>query len=199
MAEFHEDMVQKTKKQIQHHFIALVEAEGFSHVSVKKIAERANINRGTFYLHYTDKYELMDHLQQELLNELQTRITAILPKEAFLALHQQQLYPPFVAIFQFISEHAHALRAILGDKGDPSFAKKIKLVFGEVLLERLISQHPAAKDEAFRMYMHAFMTSAILGVIQEWLENCEEQTAEEMAKIHFQILNFISQLRTFIQ
>lgn len=199
MGSIHEDMVHKTKLQIQHHFIALVEAEGFSHVTVKKIAERANINRGTFYLHYTDKYELMDHLQQELLNELQTRITAILPKEAFLALHQQQLYPPFVAIFQFISEHAHALRAILGDQGDPSFAKKIKRVFGEVLLERLISQHPAAKDEAFRKYMHAFMTSAILGVIQEWLENCDGQTVEEMAKIHFQILNFISQVLTFIQ
>ncbi|MDQ7862165.1 TetR/AcrR family transcriptional regulator [Peribacillus frigoritolerans] len=83
MASIHEDMVQKTKKQIQLHFIALIEAEGFSHVSVKKIAERANINRGTFYLHYSDKYELMDHLQQELLHELQTRITAILPKEAF--------------------------------------------------------------------------------------------------------------------
>lgn len=115
-----------------------------------------------------------------------------------MALNQQQLYPPFIAIFQFISEHAHALRAILGDHGDPSLRKN-KTGFGEVLLERLISLHPAAKDEAFRMYMHAFLTSAILGVITEWLENCEEQTAEEMAKIHFQILNFISQLRTFIQ
>ncbi|MGE7762546.1 TetR/AcrR family transcriptional regulator C-terminal domain-containing protein [Peribacillus sp. NPDC097895] len=199
MASIHEEMVQKTKAQIQYHFIALVEEEGFTQVSVKKIAERANINRGTFYVHYVDKYELMDHLQQQLLNELQARITAILPKEAFMALHQQQLYPPFVAIFQFISEHAHALRAILGDKGDPSFAKKVKRVFGEVLLERLISQHPAAKDEEFLKYMHAFMTSAILGVIQEWLENCEEQTVEEMAKIHFQILKFISQLRTFIE
>ncbi len=151
---FMKDMVQKTKKQIQHHFIALIEVEGFSHVSVKKIAERANINRGTFYLHYTDKYELMDHLQQELLHELQTRITAILPKEAFLALNQQQLYPPFIAIFQFISEHAHALRAILGDQ-ETLLCEKIKRVFGEVLLERLISLHPAAKDEAFRMYMHA--------------------------------------------
>ncbi|CAH0233936.1 hypothetical protein SRABI96_02749 [Peribacillus sp. Bi96] len=199
MASIHEEMVQKTKTQIQYHFIALVEEDGFSQVSVKKIAERANINRGTFYLHYVDKYELMDHLQQQLLNELQARITAILPKEVFMALHQQQLYPPFVAIFQFISEHAHALRAILGDKGDPSFAKKVKRVFGEVLLERLISQHPAAKDEEFLKYMNAFMTSAILGVIQEWLENCEEQSVEEMAKIHFQILKFISQLRTFIE
>ncbi|KWW17585.1 hypothetical protein AS888_21420 [Peribacillus simplex] len=199
MASIHEEMIQKTKAHIQHHFVALVEAEGFTHVSVKKIAERANINRGTFYLHYADKYALMDQLQQDLLDELQARITAILPKEALLALHQQQLYPPFVAIFQFIGEHAQALRAILGDQGDPSFAKKIKRVFGEVLLDRLISQHPAAQNEAFRTYMHAFLTSAILGVIQEWLENCEEQSVEEMAKIHFQILNFISQLRTFIK
>ncbi|WP_285769266.1 TetR/AcrR family transcriptional regulator C-terminal domain-containing protein [Peribacillus sp. SI8-4] len=199
MASIHEEMGQKTKAHIQHHFIALIEAEGFAHVSVKKIAERASINRGTFYLHYADKYELMDQLQRQLLEELQARISEILPKEALLALHQQQLYPPFVAIFQFIGENARPLRAILGDQGDPSFAKKMKRVFGEVLLARLISQHPAAQDEEFRKYMHAFLTSAILGVIQEWLENCEEQPAEEMAKIHFQILNFISQLRTFIQ
>ncbi|MCK1994759.1 hypothetical protein GW626_19315 [Peribacillus muralis] len=38
MASIHEEMVQKTKAHILHHFIALVEAEGFSHVSVKKIA-----------------------------------------------------------------------------------------------------------------------------------------------------------------
>ncbi|MBK5483856.1 TetR/AcrR family transcriptional regulator [Peribacillus sp. TH16] len=199
MATIHEQKAQKTKLQIQQHFIALVEKEGFQHVSVKKIADRASINRGTFYLHYADKYELMDHLQQALLAELQLRITSILPKEAFLALHQQQLYPPFIAIFQFISEHASALRAILGDHGDPSFAKKLKHVFGEILLERLIRQHPAAQNDAFRNYMHAFMTSAILGVIQEWLDNCEEQTVEEMAKIHFQILNFISHLRAFIE
>ncbi|MGG4154107.1 TetR/AcrR family transcriptional regulator [Peribacillus muralis] len=199
MASIHEEMVQKTKAHIKHHFIALIEEEGFSHVSVKKIAERANINRGTFYLHYADKYALMDQLQQELLDDLQARITVIVPKEALLALHQQQLYPPFVAIFQFIGEHALPLRAILGDHGDPSFAKKMKRVFGEVLLDRLISQHPAAVHEAFRTYMHAFLTSAILGVIQEWLENCEEQPVEEMARIHFEILNFISQLRTFIK
>ncbi|WP_053346863.1 TetR/AcrR family transcriptional regulator [Peribacillus butanolivorans] len=85
MATIHEQKAQKTKLQIQQHFIALVEKEGFQHVSVKKIADRASINRGTFYLHYADKYELMDHIQQELLAELQLRITSNSTKRGFFS------------------------------------------------------------------------------------------------------------------
>ncbi|GAB6259753.1 hypothetical protein PSKAS_52770 [Peribacillus sp. N1] len=64
IASIHEYMLQKTKKNLHNNFIAIDESEWFSHVSVKKIAERANINLGTFYLHYTVIYELMVHLQQ---------------------------------------------------------------------------------------------------------------------------------------
>src|SRR5258708_14342900 len=49
--------------------------KGFSATSIQDITERANVNRGTFYIHFADKYELLDAVmrdgfQQQLTNSL---------------------------------------------------------------------------------------------------------------------------------
>ncbi|TSI08276.1 TetR/AcrR family transcriptional regulator [Lysinibacillus sp. BW-2-10] len=199
MAEIHEQMAQRTKLEIKKVFLELVEEQGFQNVTVKKIAECAGINRGTFYLHFIDKFDVMEQIQAELLNDLHDRFERITPTEAFKAIHDGQFYPPLIAIYQFVLEHAHALKVILGDQGDPSFAKKIKQIFGETLIEQLIAiYHPTNNDAEFRKYLLAFMTSAMLGVIQEWINEYEDKTVEDLAKIHYQLLGFISKLGGFL-
>lgn len=49
----------RTKKDIKETFISLLEEKGFEKISVSDLTEHANINRGTFYLHYQDKYDLL--------------------------------------------------------------------------------------------------------------------------------------------
>ena len=41
-------------------FIDLLAEKGFEKITVNDIAERADINRGTVYLHYVDKFDLLD-------------------------------------------------------------------------------------------------------------------------------------------
>ena len=43
----------KTKEKIKSAFTELIMEKGFNNLSVVDISERAGINRGTFYLHYT--------------------------------------------------------------------------------------------------------------------------------------------------
>ena len=51
-----------TKMVIHDAFFELLESEGFDKMSVTDICKRADVNRGTFYLHYEDKYALLDEL-----------------------------------------------------------------------------------------------------------------------------------------
>ncbi|RHW32743.1 TetR/AcrR family transcriptional regulator [Lysinibacillus yapensis] len=194
MAEIHEKMAQKTKQEIKKAFLELVEEIGFSNVSVKKIAEQAGINRGTFYLHFVDKFDVMEQIQEELLKDLHARIELIAPKDVFKAIHEGQHYPPLLAIYQFVHDYAHELRVLLGDQGDPSFARKIKQIFGNTLIAQLTEVSYEGNDEEFRNYLFAFLTSAILGIIQEWLNDYEGKTVEDMAKIHYKLLGFIGNL-----
>lgn len=57
-----------TKAAIHEAFFALLHEKGFSKTTVTDICKRAEINRGTFYLHYVDKYALLDEIIDEALD-----------------------------------------------------------------------------------------------------------------------------------
>ena len=40
---------QRTRQMLQQAFRELIQAKGFTATSIREIAERANVNRGTFY------------------------------------------------------------------------------------------------------------------------------------------------------
>lgn len=52
--------IKRTQKSIKNAFYELIEEKGFDHISVKDITERAMISRNTFYLHYNDKFDLLN-------------------------------------------------------------------------------------------------------------------------------------------
>ena len=52
--------IQKTRQLIMNTFIDLLAEKGFEKITINDISERANINRGTVYLHYVDKFDLLD-------------------------------------------------------------------------------------------------------------------------------------------
>ena len=60
----------KTKEKIKSAFTELIMEKGFNNLSVVDISERAGINRGTFYLHYTDKYNLLETLETTIIQNL---------------------------------------------------------------------------------------------------------------------------------
>lgn len=66
--------VKRTQRAIKDSFFSLVEKKGFEHISVKDITDGAMISRNTFYLHYADKYELLNKICDELMRTLFFRV-----------------------------------------------------------------------------------------------------------------------------
>lgn len=56
----------------------LQEESTISNLTVQKIANKAGLNRTTFYLHYQDIQDLLMQLTDEILNELSNKITALI-------------------------------------------------------------------------------------------------------------------------
>lgn len=57
--------VLRSRQALIEAFRALLEEKTFSEISVYQISERADLNRGTFYAHFSDKYELLEQLIRE--------------------------------------------------------------------------------------------------------------------------------------
>lgn len=79
MNESTDRRVVRTKAVIRDALTALIEEKGFEALTVKDITARANINRGTFYLHYRDKYDLLEQSEQELIEGMVAIIRTIRP------------------------------------------------------------------------------------------------------------------------
>lgn len=59
--------VRKTKNAIKQAFIKLLAEKELERITIQDITTLADINRGTFYLHYEDKYLLLSDLEDEIL------------------------------------------------------------------------------------------------------------------------------------
>jgi AcrR family transcriptional regulator len=66
--------VRRTRKLISDALIDLTKEKGFAAVTVRDIAERAGINRATFYRHYQDKFDLLDRYAEAVYELLDTTL-----------------------------------------------------------------------------------------------------------------------------
>ena len=63
--------VRKTRKQLQDGFISLLLEKSIKDITVKELCDKVDLNRGTFYLHYKDIYDMADQLENELFDRLE--------------------------------------------------------------------------------------------------------------------------------
>ncbi|MFU1798306.1 TetR/AcrR family transcriptional regulator [Paenibacillus azoreducens] len=179
--------VVRTKAVIRKALTELIDEKGFEALTVKDITTRAEINRGTFYLHYRDKYDLLEQSEQELIKGLIGILSTI---DLFdpTDLDMEQSFPYIVKVIEYMGEHADFLKTILGPKGDPSFHSLLKAMMSEHLFEKNVV--PFIKKENVLVptqYLVAYIASAHFGIIQEWLMKGRKESPQEIASIMFKL------------
>ena len=182
----------KTKQLIQRSFIQILENKSFDTITIGDITKTAQINRGTFYLHYEDKYDLLEHVEQQLFRDLGDHIDKL-----------QSLYSPAItfekgqeqlasALFNSIKLHAPLLNIFLSNHGRAGFHFRFRDAFSEKVrlnLEKNEKIHATLK--APMDYFLSFITSAFLGLIEQWIQNGLDKTPEEMTGLYIDIISFI--------
>ncbi len=62
--------VRKSKRAIKQAFIYLLTENNLERITIQQISDLADVNRGTFYLNYEDKYALLDEMENEQIEEI---------------------------------------------------------------------------------------------------------------------------------
>lgn len=178
----------RTKQVILEALVTLIEEKGIDAVTVKDITRKANINRGTFYLHYQDKTDLLEKTVADIMEECQ----ALLLQSNSLVIKEyvNSNNPPLfmVSLFEYFDQNASLIRAFLSMKGDLSFQEQFKNIIWSNLFEKELSVH-IKKDNLLvpSDYLVIYLISAHLGVIQHWLEKEQRETPQEMASILYHL------------
>ncbi|TRZ39487.1 TetR/AcrR family transcriptional regulator [Niallia circulans] len=177
----------RTKESILTALIELMEEKGFETITVKDITTRANINRGTFYAHYQDKFDLMAKCEEKVMLEISSIAKQNFPTVIASLEMASSDVPPFpltVSLFEYLNENSDIMTALLGPKGDLSFQTRLK----EFMRDTLYGNNPIPliKEENFLVpsqYLFSYMGTALIGVIQQWLNSGRKESPQEMARI----------------
>lgn len=73
--------VVKTKRSIKAAFLELRRKKPIEKITVKELADLAMINKGTFYLHYQDIYNLSDEIENEFIDDIIKDVPELEPGE----------------------------------------------------------------------------------------------------------------------
>lgn len=90
-------------------------------ITVKELVAHANVNRSTFYLHYTDIDQMLASVEAELLERIEASVQAH-PIDP----HQAQIFPLVGDLFALMAENREICAALLGPHGDMAFLLQIE-------------------------------------------------------------------------
>ncbi|OAN10265.1 TetR/AcrR family transcriptional regulator [Exiguobacterium undae] len=180
----------RTKQLIKEALIGLIEEKGFENITVKDIAKQAGINRGTFYSHYEDKYDLMNLYIEEIFTGAEEKLI----KNLQVLFKKESQFPPadasllLVPFLEFLYQNRVLMKTLLGPNGDLQFQDRLKKFMHDALFHRS-SESLFDKNKLLvpSEYLISYISSAHIGVVQEWLLHEKGETPEEIAKIIFTI------------
>ena len=155
-AENMDRRVRKTRTMLRLCLARLLKEKKIQEISVKEISEMADINRGTFYLHYRDVYDLLASIEDDMFRQFNGILERNTPSGEITERPSRLI----LELFSFIRENADLAQILMGPNGDIQFLNQLREVF---------------KDR--------IMTDGCLGLIKAWLENGTDLSPEEVADL----------------
>ncbi len=180
--------ISRTKYVIRQAWVSLIEEKGLDALSVKDITTRANINRGTFYLHYKDKLDLLDQTLREIARDLENIALEMNDLSSDEFRNTTMVSAIIIRLFRYFNANAPLIKALLPVKGPNSLQYAIKEMMWRNIFENDKAKHIKQENMLVpKEYLVSYIISAHIGVIQKWLEKGVRETPEEMAEILFNL------------
>ena len=169
--------VRKTRRQLRECLISLLKEKKVQDITVRELTDMADLNRGTFYLHYKDVFDLLEKTEAEL----QEDFNQLVCKHDAVDLKQRPSVI-FNEIYSLVYDNADLIEILLGENGDLNFVNRLKLLIREKCLKDWMEVFRSGNAAAFDAFF-SFIVSGCIGLVQYWLQTGLKETPEQMAKL----------------
>jgi AcrR family transcriptional regulator len=192
--------VRRTRMVLREALIDLIEEKGFDAVTVGNIAERAMVNRTTFYRQYPDKYALVTGIFEEAVSQmfreigpLPQNLGSIFSSQSEFDTRAVQTYidsqlAAWAAFFEHVTRHARLYRVMLGKRGSSWFAVQMRDYFADAIRNRArllsaaglrVTDGPNAVPAEFAIISLAHW---FVGMLAWWIESGMTSSPQQMAR-----------------
>ncbi|MEC0201090.1 TetR-like C-terminal domain-containing protein [Paenibacillus lautus] len=160
----------RSKKMLkQAVFSLLADNQEISQLTVQKIANRAELNRATFYLHYEDINDLLRQIVHEIFDDLSMKV------EPLLQVKSRNEREQLITFLNYFYEYRKIFAVLVEHTGFKTHLSN--------LLKSTIKQRRDARNinSTSRVASVDIVASSLLGIIMWWIKDGTEHSAEYIA------------------
>lgn len=163
----------QTENKIKWVFLNLLGEKDISRISVSEICSRANIHRTTFYVHYKDVADLMDHLVAEMYQQM---IDIFVEEGKGMRTHG------FRRLFELVGKHRSFFDMYLGAMGGMILPyDRLPAELQDNIDKIMPAMGFVSKEEL--LYHQTFFCEGLSAVIRRWVRGGCKESPEEMERI----------------
>ncbi len=174
--------VRKTRRGLCDALLRLLSQQDYDDITIKDIADEAEVARITFYRHYSSKQELLTDCLNNLYHALRNRIQPVEPKSI------KEGWRAILELYNHIEEEEVLYRVLLNSQATKTVMDSMQRHLAERIIEGL-SKAPVANNILLPIEtIGYFIAGAQVGLVLWWLDNGKPYPAEYMAKKAFWLM-----------
>ncbi|MBQ9358729.1 MAG: TetR/AcrR family transcriptional regulator [Abditibacteriota bacterium] len=168
--------VRNTRKQLREALLALMRDKPIHEITTKELTERADLNRGTFYLHYTDIYDLLHNVEDDLIEQFDQVLNDRVPADA----EETILY--LTKIISFIRDNLPVYGVLFSlNNNDLHLLQRLRQHVRDKCSFFWLSRAPGVTQERMELYT-SFIVMGFIGVLHTWIGSGMKEKPEEIAR-----------------
>ncbi|WP_419880411.1 TetR/AcrR family transcriptional regulator [Peribacillus sp. B-H-3] len=153
--------ITKSQEAIKKAVIELMIEKNFDDITIQNIADRANVNRGTIYLHYLDKFDLLDKIIDEHINKLRVLCESSVEMDL-------DFVDSNVGWFEYFESNYSFFSTLLSSSKASAFRSR----FQELLIEEMKNDIDTTKvinRELNEEVILQFIVTSFVGIVEWWI------------------------------
>lgn len=165
----------RTKRAIRKAFAELLKKKSIDEITIKDIADSADINRKTFYSYYNGVYQIVDEIEGEFAQAVELALN-----ETDFKKGMRDPYFIFTRITSIINADVDFYGHLLKMRGSADLLSKIELVLREKL--KLAFSNQFEVESSKLDVMAEYVVAGMLAVYKGWLNSDRSKPIEEVSE-----------------
>ncbi len=174
----------RTKRAIRTALFKIMESKDISSITISELTTLANVNRRTFYTHYSNITDILDETESEIVDELSSIISRF--DSASLT---DSTYTLFLELSRLITEQYGFYFHLMKSDFRGVLIARMKTVL-KASADKILGRFTIACDEKYVMLMSSFINGGFLNLFLEWNKSEKELSIETAAKVASVMVDF---------
>ena len=171
--------VRNTQKALKDNLVILLQQKHLEKITVVELCECAGINRATFYKHYTDMYDLMEHVKEDLQQK-------IIEHMKIYYLQEGEAVEALVKFLRLVKVNAQLYLLLYSDNSPNSPKRQMWELTKDLYLKKHLARDSKLEFKN-EMYL-TFITGGNTSIIIDWLEKGAQVPEREIAEMILELV-----------